>query len=144
MKTDTEDRMRLLMEVAEDEIERLESRLKSRLEDLQRDLRTATRALEEGRVPNKHGVVQAAGSSIDMMVAELDAKKENLRFLRGLVRADRVDTDKKTEKKYDENGSRLTDCCGSYSTYDCEGNLECKSCFGRVAIGEGDGSERKD
>ena len=44
-------------------------------------------------------------------------------------------------KKYDpENGCRLTDCCGAYSTF-MDDDLCCKACFNTVEFGEGDGSE---
>jgi len=43
-------------------------------------------------------------------------------------------------KRYDENGMRLTDCCGAHSTF-CDDYLVCKKCFGEVSFGEGDGSE---
>ena len=38
-------------------------------------------------------------------------------------------------------GTRLTDCCGSYSTVS-EGFLVCKSCHKTVPFGQGDGGER--
>ena len=47
-------------------------------------------------------------------------------------------------KKYDEHGCRLTDCCGTYSTYmDDEHDvvLCCKKCYEQVPLGQGDGSE---
>lgn len=43
-------------------------------------------------------------------------------------------------KRYDENGQRVTDCCGCYSTY-CGEVLVCKNCYHAVGIGEGDGAE---
>ena len=48
---------------------------------------------------------------------------------------------------YDENGCRLTDCCGCYSTYmDAtyqgeERALCCKNCGRKVPHGQGDGCE---
>lgn len=44
-------------------------------------------------------------------------------------------------KKYNEEGMRLTDCCGAWSSYDENGELYCKACFNLVEPGEGDGSE---
>ena len=44
---------------------------------------------------------------------------------------------------YDEDGQRLTSCCGCYSTYQ-DGFLCCKRCYEFVPIGEGDGSEYRD
>jgi hypothetical protein len=46
-------------------------------------------------------------------------------------------------KKYDrEDGTRLTDCCAAYSTFDMDdGVLMCKKCYGEVDYGEGDGTE---
>ena len=45
-------------------------------------------------------------------------------------------------KKFDsEDGGRLTDCCGCYSTFDQDGGLYCKACYRYVSFGEGDGSE---
>jgi len=41
---------------------------------------------------------------------------------------------------YDEDGQRLTSCCGCYSTYQ-DGFLCCKRCYEFVPIGEGDGNE---
>lgn len=51
-------------------------------------------------------------------------------------------------KKYDADGTRLTDCCATYSTYHDEGDgktfvLCCKKCWIEVEPGEGDGSEKK-
>ncbi len=52
---------------------------------------------------------------------------------------------KTLEKKYDEDGMRLTDCCGCCSTYCLDtGELVCKKCFEVVEFGEGDGSEYKE
>lgn len=44
-------------------------------------------------------------------------------------------------KRYDENGQRLTNCCGAYSTYMDGEVLCCKKCYRGVGFGEGDGSE---
>ena len=44
-------------------------------------------------------------------------------------------------KKYDEHGCRLTDCCGTYSTYMDGDVLCCKKCYEQVPLGQGDGSE---
>ena len=46
-------------------------------------------------------------------------------------------------KKYDQDGMRVTDCCGAHSTYDEHGQLYCKACFEAVGPGEGDGGEYK-
>ena len=50
-------------------------------------------------------------------------------------------------KKYDEEGMRLTDCCGAHSTYmdDGEDNYDlcCKACYRPVPMGQGDGNEVK-
>ena len=43
-------------------------------------------------------------------------------------------------KKYNDDGMRLTDCCGSVSTYHDE-TLVCKGCWGAVPHGQGDGME---
>ena len=43
-------------------------------------------------------------------------------------------------KKYDDNGMRLTDCCGAFSTF-AEDVLCCKACWAPVPWGQGDGSE---
>ena len=52
---------------------------------------------------------------------------------------------KTLEKKYDEDGMRLTDCCGCCSTFCLDtGDLVCKNCFEPVEFGEGDGSEYKE
>ena len=45
-------------------------------------------------------------------------------------------------KRYDEDGCRLTDCCGAYSTY-MDLGLSCRACCKEVEIGEGDGCENK-
>ena len=49
-------------------------------------------------------------------------------------------------KKFDADGTRLTDCCGAHSTFHDEGDGEtfvlcCKDCWNEVEPGEGDGSE---
>lgn len=49
-------------------------------------------------------------------------------------------------KRYDEHGQRVTDCCGTYSTYMDDGSGEdmvlcCKRCYQEVGFGEGDGEE---
>jgi hypothetical protein len=58
-------------------------------------------------------------------------------------------------KRYDAHGQRVTDCCGTYSTYmdimpplDHAGPGEdmvlcCKRCYREVGIGQGDGCEFK-
>lgn len=52
-------------------------------------------------------------------------------------------------KYYAEDGCRLTDCCGCYSTYmdavlmGGEQVLCCKQCYLEVPHGQGDGSEYK-
>ena len=51
--------------------------------------------------------------------------------------------DKRTVKKYDSSGVRLTGCCGAYSTYAHDGVLACKHCWHEVNPGEGDGNETK-
>ena len=52
------------------------------------------------------------------------------------------------KKKYNQDGIRLTDCCGAYSTYhmDFDGHdyLCCKACYREVSHGEGDGTERQE
>lgn len=48
---------------------------------------------------------------------------------------------KATKKRYDsESGIRVTDCCGTYSTYMGD-TLCCKACCHEVSSGQGDGSE---
>jgi len=47
-------------------------------------------------------------------------------------------------KQYDEDDMRLTDCCGSHSTYDENGTLYCKTCYAEVEIGQGDGAEYRE
>jgi hypothetical protein len=44
------------------------------------------------------------------------------------------------EKRYDEHGMRLTNCCGAHSTYVDE-VLCCKICYEETPIGQGDGNE---
>lgn len=44
--------------------------------------------------------------------------------------------------KYASDGTRLTDCCGSYSTFHGV-MLCCKVCWREVPPGQGDGSEQK-
>jgi|TARA_R110000744_G_scaffold85947_1_gene167961 hypothetical protein len=47
--------------------------------------------------------------------------------------------------QYDDHGQRMTDCCGSYSTWFAHGLepevLCCKKCYREVSLGEGDGNE---
>jgi len=43
-----------------------------------------------------------------------------------------------TEEK--KSSTKLTSCCGAYSTYDQDGYLYCKKCFNTVPVGEGDGN----
>ena len=49
------------------------------------------------------------------------------------------------EKRYDEHGMRLTNCCGAHSTYMDDGIggevLCCKACYHEVEVGQGDGNE---
>lgn len=45
-------------------------------------------------------------------------------------------------QRYDRDGTRLTDCCGAYSTIS-GGLLCCRACYEVVQSGEGDGSERR-
>jgi hypothetical protein len=45
------------------------------------------------------------------------------------------------QKQYNDEGMRLTDCCGACSTFDESGNLYCKACFKGVSEGEGDGCD---
>lgn len=45
-------------------------------------------------------------------------------------------------KRFNDEGMRLTDCCGACSTIDCDsGVLYCKKCGAEVPWGQGDGSE---
>jgi hypothetical protein len=50
---------------------------------------------------------------------------------------------KTNAKKYNDEGMRMTNCCGACSTY-CDGVLCCKGCYKKVRPGEGDGAEYKD
>lgn len=53
-------------------------------------------------------------------------------------------TTSETPKRFDEHGQRVTDCCGSYSTFMDDGRdyrLCCKRCYQPVSTGEGDGTE---
>lgn len=45
-------------------------------------------------------------------------------------------------KLFNENGERLTDCCGAYATI-CmdDGTLCCRKCYEMVDAGQGDGTE---
>lgn len=43
---------------------------------------------------------------------------------------------------YADDGTRLTDCCQSYSTFH-GAMLCCKACYNEVPDGQGDGSERR-
>ena len=51
------------------------------------------------------------------------------------------------KKKFDNEGTRLTDCCGDYSVYTVAGRNgatglpACKGCGNQVLPGEGDGFE---
>tara|TARA_R110002020_G_scaffold111964_2_gene258121 strand:- start:671 stop:871 length:201 start_codon:yes stop_codon:yes gene_type:complete len=45
--------------------------------------------------------------------------------------------------RYDDLGQRVTDCCGTYSTY-FDATLVCKKCYHAVPIGQGDGNEFKE
>jgi hypothetical protein len=48
-------------------------------------------------------------------------------------------------KRYDADGTRLTDCCGAYSKVsEDDGGLFCRACRRGVGPGEGDGSEQRD
>ena len=56
------------------------------------------------------------------------------------------------KKQYANDGTRLTDCCGAYSTYMetyydpttdyAEFELCCKECCKIVEVGQGDGNEK--
>lgn len=50
--------------------------------------------------------------------------------------------------RYAESGTRLTDCCGAYSTYNEDSRGEftlcCKACWREVGPGQGDGSASQD
>lgn len=54
---------------------------------------------------------------------------------------------KKVGPKYAKDGTRLTDCCGVYSTYMEDGDgsqtLACKKCYNEVPYGQGDGAETR-
>lgn len=47
--------------------------------------------------------------------------------------------------RYDELGTRVTDCCGAFSTFMDDGGggetLCCKRCYSEVPDGQGDGTE---
>jgi len=43
-------------------------------------------------------------------------------------------------RRYNDEGMRLTDCCGCVSTYH-DSDLCCKSCWEIVEHGQGDGTE---
>lgn len=43
-------------------------------------------------------------------------------------------------KRWADDGCRLTDCCGVYSTF-FETTLVCRKCYEEVEFGEGDGTE---
>jgi len=46
-------------------------------------------------------------------------------------------------KRFADDGTRLTDCCGAYSTFSIDdGDLMCRRCYECVEPGEGDGAER--
>ena len=44
-------------------------------------------------------------------------------------------------KRFSDDGTRLTDCCGAYSSFDDFGDLYCKCCYKQVTTGQGDGCE---
>jgi hypothetical protein len=47
-------------------------------------------------------------------------------------------------KRYNEQGFRVTDCCGAMSSYGMDdGVLSCKKCRHEVEVGEGDGIEKE-
>lgn len=49
-----------------------------------------------------------------------------------------------TPAKYDDEGMRLTDCCGAHSTYTADTLvLCCKACWREVPVGQGDGNEAR-
>lgn len=54
---------------------------------------------------------------------------------------------KNAAPKYAKDGTRLTDCCGGYSSYMEDGDgipaLTCKKCYHEVPFGQGDGSETR-
>ena len=43
-------------------------------------------------------------------------------------------------RKYNDDGMRLTDCCGCVSSF-CDDTLCCKGCYKAVPHGQGDGLE---
>jgi hypothetical protein len=46
---------------------------------------------------------------------------------------------------YANDGTRLTDCCAAYSTYDIDsGDLVCRACYAPVPDGQGDGTEQRE
>jgi len=48
-----------------------------------------------------------------------------------------------SQTHYATDGTRLTDCCGAYSTYDIDsGDLVCRACYTSVPDGQGDGIEQ--
>ena len=48
--------------------------------------------------------------------------------------------DRMMAKKYNDDGMRLTDCCGCVSSF-CDDTLCCKGCYKAVPHGQGDGLE---
>ena len=61
-----------------------------------------------------------------------------------LARAENVVTDAETGWRYlstDPERTRLTDCCGAWSSYSGDGILCCKACYQPVGVGQGDGSD---
>lgn len=52
-----------------------------------------------------------------------------------------------TTERYDADGTRLTDCCGAFSTYHMEpdgsSTLCCRACWREVPYGQGDGTEKR-
>tara|TARA_R110000823_G_scaffold4025_1_gene15126 strand:- start:731 stop:979 length:249 start_codon:yes stop_codon:yes gene_type:complete len=57
-----------------------------------------------------------------------------------------------SEKKYDDHGQRMTDCCGAFATYGPDVNLDnldsvplkCVDCGRLTTKGEGDSTEFRD
>jgi hypothetical protein len=53
-------------------------------------------------------------------------------------------------KQYNDEGMRMTDCCGAFSSFyemDNLGHIDtllCKKCGGYVEFGEGDGNEHRE
>lgn len=45
--------------------------------------------------------------------------------------------------RYDDEGHRLTNCCGAFSTFDSDAVLRCKACGYAVPLGQGDGGEHR-